>query len=442
MWVWAFSQALLHSIWQIALIAGLLWGTLKLIPSNRAHLRYTLSFAVLLMVPITFTATVVLKLQHVGGVSTALGNATLPANSKFLVTGWAIGALFMLARLALNWRDVHRLTRQPIDPLPSHIVDIFNRLKIKMIGNSGIKFGVSHKVPSPCTVGFWRPIVLLPMACLSNLSVDEIEAILAHELAHIRRHDYLQRCVQSLVEAVFYYHPALHYISGAVSREREYACDDLAGSVLADPKPLATGLLKASLSGHSNKMVLQARSPGVADLKTRIGRLLDRTEFAAPPHTRKIRPWLASCLLAMIMISTLWLSILPRTANADAGGVTKSLLLSLKDEVCTQFHADNIYWNPTYDEGGTAHVLVRADGVYMNGAALPPATQLAVRSMFKKRGLDDFSVAKLTYYGESVELTLKQIEDNRQAHVRRFTLAPGRDNMQTRRFTVPLKKTS
>ena len=125
----------------------------------------------------------------------------------------------------------------------------------------------SARVEVPMVVGWLRPAILVPVAALSGLAVPELEAILAHELAHIRRHDYLVNILQCVVETLVFYHPATWWISGVIRREREHCCDDIAVAACRDRLTYARALatmegLRApafSLSPAANGGILLAR---------------------------------------------------------------------------------------------------------------------------------------------------------------------------------------
>src|SRR4029079_16056399 len=87
---------------------------------------------------------------------------------------------------------------------------------------------VSARARVPFVVGWIKPAVVIPGSALTGLSVQELDAILLHELAHIRRHDYAINLVQTLIETLFFYHPAIWWVSRQIRKEREHCCDDLA----------------------------------------------------------------------------------------------------------------------------------------------------------------------------------------------------------------------
>ena len=437
MLMYALSQALMHSIWQIALIAGIVWISLRFVPQSRARARYNVLLAGLYLVPISFLATLMMAFDKVAYVPTSGVVEHLPNNMRFVVLAWALGFGVTLTRLLMNWREVQVLRRQPIQAPPPKIRGIYDRLIKTLAPRRAATFGFSDYVRSPCTIGFFRPLILLPTACLSGMSVDEIEAILAHELAHVRRHDFLHRCAQSVIESVFYYHPALHYLSKEINKEREHACDDLAVSVLSDAKPLATGLLRAGLMSRPHSLVLSAQGADVKSLQNRVTRLVSVPDPDGTTHS-SAQNGLTAAILGLVFVAVVWFMSVPLSAQAQTQEFDRATLTALKDEVCEQFHTDNIYWNPTYDKGGPAHVKVNADGVYMNGVALPASTQKAIKKTFKRYGLSKYSVSKLKFSSPDVKLTLKTIHKDEYADVRTFSIAGNSGSVVTDKMTVPL----
>ena len=109
----------------------------------------------------------------------------------------------------------------------------------------------SRAVVVPTLVGWVKPVVLLPAAALAGLSPEQLQAILAHELAHVRRHDYLVNLLQSMVETLLFYHPATWWVSAQVRAEREHCCDDLAVEVCGDRLVYVSALAElTTLAGH------------------------------------------------------------------------------------------------------------------------------------------------------------------------------------------------
>jgi bla regulator protein BlaR1 len=154
---------------------------------------------------------------------------------------WLLGFVLMLGRLLLALRYVQRL-RQRVSPVPA----AWQRLLAGLVARAGLARAVdlraSALVPSPLVIGYLKPIILLPLSVASGLRPVELEMILAHELAHIVRRDYLLNFVQALAETVFFYHPAVWYLAVVLHAEREHCCDDLASHIGGHPRQLARAL--------------------------------------------------------------------------------------------------------------------------------------------------------------------------------------------------------
>jgi beta-lactamase regulating signal transducer with metallopeptidase domain len=127
-------------------------------------------------------------------------------------------------------------------PPPRDLLHVFDRLARRIEVTRPIRLLQSALVQVPTVIGWLRPVVLIPLGCLSGLSPTQVEAILVHELSHIRRHDYLVSVLQSIVEALLFYHPAVWWVSRHIRREREHCCDDLAVQYAEDALTYARAL--------------------------------------------------------------------------------------------------------------------------------------------------------------------------------------------------------
>jgi GWxTD domain-containing protein len=132
----------------------------------------------------------------------------------------------------------------------------------------------------PAVIGFLKPVILVPAGLLAGLPAEQLEGILAHELAHIRRCDYLVNLAQSLVEGLLYYHPAVWWVSSVVRAERENCCDDVAVAVSGDARGYAAALANLEESRWTAPETALAASGG--DLMKRIRRLLEPKEGPRP----------------------------------------------------------------------------------------------------------------------------------------------------------------
>lgn len=153
-----------------------------------------------------------------------------------LVAAWAAGVVVLSLRLLAGWLRVQRVRRSGV-PVNNRVIrarlnDLARRMGIRVPVDL-LESALAH---GPAVVGALRPAILFPAAALTGLWPIQIEAILAHELAHIRRHDYLVNLLQSVVEMLLFYHPAVWWVSARVREEREHCCDDLAVEACGDRK--------------------------------------------------------------------------------------------------------------------------------------------------------------------------------------------------------------
>jgi beta-lactamase regulating signal transducer with metallopeptidase domain/peroxiredoxin/protocatechuate 3,4-dioxygenase beta subunit len=220
-----------------------------------------------------------------------------------LVAGaYVLGVLAMMFRVMLALWGGHRLRRDATligEPGLLELVQVQTR-RIGLKAAPAIAY--CQRVATPAVVGILRPMILLPPAALSGLSTFELEALLIHELAHIRRYDLLVNLLQRLVEAVLFFHPAVWYVSRRLNVEREHCCDDLVLSAGIPPLGYADALVRMAeiCSGASTAAeVALAANAGKCptELKRRVLRVLDP---AGQPGPRlRLTRWGVVCFLAM-----------------------------------------------------------------------------------------------------------------------------------------------
>ena len=228
----ALGWALIHSLWQCAAI-GILFAAANLaLRRASANLRYVLSYSALLAMPVAAVATFLALFQH-HELSAALpvsmpvlsriasapisSSPIAPSSSPIpyltmVVWFWLAGVVAMSAWSAAGWFVAQRLKRRSNRLLP----EIWQTRLAALAGQLGIRRGIklceSTLAQVPAVIGWIRPVILIPAGALINLSAQELEAVLAHELAHIRRFDYVANLLQSAIEALMFYHPAMWWI--------------------------------------------------------------------------------------------------------------------------------------------------------------------------------------------------------------------------------------
>lgn len=177
-------------------------------------------------------------------------------NLDTFVLFWFIGANLLLLRLIIGFVYVQQLKVQKINPVRDEVLAIMEELQDKIQLNIPIRLFESAKAVVPMTIGWIKPIILLPAGIMSGLTITQLEAVLAHELAHIKRYDYLINIFQSCIEILFFYHPAIWFISAQVRDERENCCDDFAVNICGDRLVLAKALTQVATFQHQPRLAM------------------------------------------------------------------------------------------------------------------------------------------------------------------------------------------
>ena len=304
----AIGWALLHFIWQGLLIGWAVALAMHALRGARPQTRYAVACAGMLLcaaLPLAGilvqlsdaeqgagTATLLRALAGQGaGLADAAGQAAAAAAPGLLgdatfssfeaalrrqlpwVVGlWLLGAVLMSLRLALGLQWVAARTRAGEYTVNHYWQRRLSELARRFDIERHVRLGVADLLDSPITAGCWRPIVLVPTALVSGMPPDLLEALLAHELAHIKRHDYLVNLVQSAIEIVLFYHPSVWALSRRIRIEREQIADDLAVDMLGQPQRLAKALSELDRFQFDTTQLAHAAHGG--NLMSRIKRLL------------------------------------------------------------------------------------------------------------------------------------------------------------------------
>jgi hypothetical protein len=197
-------------------------------------------------------------------------------------------------RLLGGWVVARQFTRRAIRPVTPEIRARAQRVAGRLALERIVRVLESSVVSVPMLVGWMKPVVLLPAAALARLAPAQIEALLAHELSHVRRHDYLVNLLQAVVETLLFYHPAVWWLSRQVRREREHCCDDLAIGVCGDPLVYATALSELAAMSAGPRLALAATD----------GSLLDRVRrILGHPRDRRASPsgWVSLVFVTLLI---------------------------------------------------------------------------------------------------------------------------------------------
>jgi HEAT repeat protein/beta-lactamase regulating signal transducer with metallopeptidase domain len=215
----------------------------------------------------------------------------------WLILIWLSGVVFFSLRLAGGWFYTQRLKSYGTRPLGEEWEQTLLRLCDQLRAPRPARLLESALVKVPMVVGWLRPVILLPASALTGLSPQQLEAIIAHELAHIRRHDYLINLLQAVVETLLFYHPAVWWVSRRIRQEREHCCDDLAVAVCGDSLTYARALLEMEQLRAAGPQLAMAANGG--SLMNRIQRLVG----AQPKHANRFGGLFAGVIALTGLIS-------------------------------------------------------------------------------------------------------------------------------------------
>ncbi len=144
----------------------------------------------------------------------------------YIVLFWLLGVMLLLSRIIAGWIGLHFIKKDLSFSVPLHLHSTFNKIKHRLGVNGEVQLALSSLCTIPMVIGHMKPIVLLPIATLNQLSTEEVEAILAHELAHIIQYDFIKNLIVMVGEAIFFYHPVIWMLSAEIKEGREHCCDD------------------------------------------------------------------------------------------------------------------------------------------------------------------------------------------------------------------------
>jgi beta-lactamase regulating signal transducer with metallopeptidase domain len=329
---------LVHFCWQAAAIALVYWLADFALSKARSQTRYLLALGAVLLMLSSALSTFAYEETHANSELSSLGTLSIvsnaggsgiyadPAPSLRLDSGgvttppvllqlsqffpwldvvWLFGVACLSVRTIGGWCMLERLRRRAIVEAPEVVRESFARLCKRLGITSRVSLRISEHVQGPLAMGIVRSLVILPASALMALTPDQLESVLAHELAHIRRADYFWNLIQTTVETLFFFHPAVWWLGGRLRHHRELCCDDAAVQACSDPLIYATALLRLeerrnqqlslamALDGHRSSSTLRAR----------ISRLLGETNSEQRP--RELVPLPLAAIGALFLLALL-----------------------------------------------------------------------------------------------------------------------------------------
>lgn len=335
---WALFQSLVQGMVVYVALSLMLWA----IPASRSRLRYSLSLLAMVALSFLFVfiwwkefnvltafagaPIVTISITSLSISQLSSGVALLPAivgTRLFSLLGAAyiLGVLLMVARLLIGVSHVVTLRKSGTKPAGDAADMMFRALTAKLRVTQNVRLLISARAQVPMVVGILKPVVLLPVATVANLNSFQLEAILLHELAHVRRYDYIANIVQAVMETLLFFNPFVWLLSSRLRDERERCCDDIVVRIIDEPVDYIAAL--TAVANHSrggNSFALAATGqPG--KLLARVQRIMEVQDFRLN-YSRVI----ASILLLLTMVgSAAWISpVFQHKAGKVAAKVQKS----------------------------------------------------------------------------------------------------------------------
>ncbi|MBX3744316.1 MAG: carboxypeptidase regulatory-like domain-containing protein [Verrucomicrobiae bacterium] len=431
--------ALAHSLWQGAVIAAFLFLALRTVPTRHTNARYALAVGSLLLLVLGWLITwtwLERGLQPVAATPTSIHPPaaspappanppapTAPASTALaplapvpspvtrpapprtpwqpdprwharLGIAWLAGMLLFQIRTLVSMGQARALVRDSRVPNDPDLLSCFHRVRTLLGLPVQVRLRICPALSVPAAWGVLKPVLLLPASCLARVSPSELEGILAHELAHIRRHDVLANLLQRALEGLFFFNPFVWWIGRQIRLEREVCCDALAVAATGEPVTYAR-TLTTLVEQHSPTLLIppspmpalgHARHP----LVERLRRLLQPHQA---PHLHLPR----SSLVATLLLGALALVLMKWTTGAVLEALSPAQRIERFAELRKAYPDPNRYFAQEPSEDPAPTTLVQGLVQTADGATLPRATWVHIQS--RRFGHTAFSSAHVTADG-------------------------------------------
>ena len=448
----ALGFALLHSVWVFGLliVAGHLTSRIWGDPSRRHTVLLTVLVALLpvflVLVYLGLPAETVQLTETDGEAVFSNTGALTPATSaddgRFRGYLPALAALYFLGLLCAAGRtgwayrrtlSLRRGTLLPEAPWR----DRYQALRRSMLPGSQVAWRLSAKVDQVLTVGVWRPLILFPLGMINRLSPEEVDAILRHELAHLRRRDHLWQALQQFVITLFFYHPLVYWLGRQLDREREFACDDLAAGS-ASRKIYARALLRVAAHSLHPKIPFTVSATDRSTFSYRVRRLFSDDSSASGRGSYLFAPLLSLPLFLVFLLATPGVpseagfhSVITGTVVDAATGDpligTSVLVKGTKTGTITDIDGT---FSLNWDEAGAMTLMVSYSGyvskelIFDNGMDRNLDIQLTKQQSSPPKSMSDDPTTSLSNLPDNVILVLDgRIVDREQVTVTPSTIA-------------------
>ncbi|ASU35993.1 M56 family metallopeptidase [Mucilaginibacter xinganensis] len=336
---------IIHSLWQGLLVYFILRIAFAGINSLTAVKKYNLAIAAMLTILVCFVYTLFTEFRAYNWVTIKPGNAlpllpylNLPANSyyqqnwyyaisrylPFISAIYFTGLTINIARLATEWNKIRQIKLSVLPAGQLQQLTTIYAKKLNISKHVQVKF--SGLVDVPCVFGYIKPLILLPVTICVNLSADEVEAILLHELSHIKRNDYLVNLLQQFITVLLFFNPFTQLINRIINQERENSCDDLVVEKTGEPLIYAQALIKLEETRGSNLQLALAATGQKFHLLNRIERIMKTQK-----HIGSIRHLIIALFLLAGTVSCIaWFNPKTTSGKTTIAAVKSSLTSDIK----------------------------------------------------------------------------------------------------------------
>ena len=356
---------LVHFLWQGCAVMALMWCSSKILSKASSSTRYVaaclglvlmvsapiVTFMILnvdsstiiteaapIQMPVVSTTPAPLEKQNI---IVSYAETTVPEQSPmqtviaqleaalpFCVIGWIVGVAALSLWYLGGWCQLQRLRRIGTKSVADGVIEKTSELANRLGINRCVHIAESALVQVPTVIGWLKPIILLPASALTGLDEIQLKAMIAHELAHIKRCDYLVNIAQTVVEILGFYHPAVWWASRQIRVERENACDDIAVNLLQNRTEYAKALF--SMEEIRAKQLNLAVAANGAPLTNRIHRLIGNKSEQHPKSG-----WVPS-VITILLVTALLITTAMAMSNKTSPAITHEQLQKLFEVYSTQ----------------------------------------------------------------------------------------------------------
>lgn len=315
----ALGNAILNSLWQ-GFILYIIYETIQIFYNNQsAKIKHNVSLLFIFCSFTWFIGTFISKLffsEKTFAVISESNPANAPVNDfspvrefllyadtilPYLSVAYIFLLLLLMIKLFLAYGNVYFISNKNLINAPSHL-EIFSMKVSAQIGISRkIKIWLSHHVEVPATIGFIKPIILIPFASVNHLTVAQLEAIILHELSHIKRNDYLINLMIAIIETILFFNPFIVLFIKIIKRERENCCDDFVLQYQYDAHSYASALLQLEQSRTNHVQFALGAVSGKKQLLSRIKRIMGTAHSSHFNYGQK--------LLTLLIITGIFFSL-------------------------------------------------------------------------------------------------------------------------------------